>query len=192
MGAEVRNALSPVLVVAAWLPWAATLSAEETTVNFVIAGTSTVRAWSCPARGLLKFTMGKSAPAVPGFPHGLDRVVVVVPVTAIECEEPEMRDHLRQTLNAKLHPEILYQQDRYTVVGPDGATTAGRLTLNGVTRPVSLNLKLTSSPEGLHVSGETVIDMVEYKVTPPNLWLGLLKVGKDVRVRFDATLKAGQ
>ena len=34
--------------------------------------------------------------------------------------------------------------------------------------------------------------MTEFAVTPPTLWLGMLKVGKVVRVRFDAVLQPSE
>jgi hypothetical protein len=40
--------------------------------------------------------------------------------------------------------------------------------------------------------GETSIDMTQFSVAPPVIWQGLLKVGKDVRIRFDAVLPPPQ
>ncbi|WP_051107885.1 YceI family protein [Actinomadura atramentaria] len=51
-------------------------------------------------------------------------------------------DHLRSVdfLNAAAHPEITYTGDGLTARGGDRWTVHGRLTLNGVTRPVDLDL----------------------------------------------------
>jgi len=75
--------------------------AQDSAPRFTISGTSTVRAWSCPAQGVLKITPGKSSPPVPGFPNGVQSATITVPVKAIECEEEQMREHLREALKKK-------------------------------------------------------------------------------------------
>jgi hypothetical protein len=167
-------------------------AAQDVAPHFTISGTSTVRAWSCPAQGVSKITPGKSSPPVPVFPHCVQTVAVTVAVKAIECEDKEMNDHLREALKEKLYPAIVYQLEQYTLTGNNAAKTTGKLTITGVTRPVSFEVKLSPSPQGVRAVGETSIDMTQFKVTPPDLWLGMLKVGKDVRVRFDAVLQPSQ
>ena len=161
-------------------------AAPEST--FVISGTSTVRAWSCPARGTVRTMGGASSQPVHGFPHGVERLEVRVPVKAIACEEPLMVEHLRQTLNEKTHPEIVYELTGYTMMGADTAQAAGMLTITGVTRSIDLTVRLSTSPNGLRAAGETTIDLTQFSITPPVIFEGLLKVGKEVRVRFDALL----
>ncbi|MEK6631321.1 MAG: YceI family protein, partial [Acidobacteriota bacterium] len=70
--------------------------------------------------------------------------------------------------------------------------TTGRLTITGVTKPVRFDVKLIPSPQGVRTVGETSVDMTQFKVTPPDLWNGLLRVGKDVRIRFEAVLPPSQ
>jgi YceI-like protein len=171
---------------------AAAVDSQGAAPHFIISGTSTVRSWSCPADGIAKAVSAKSLPAVPGFPHGLQRVEVRVPVKAIACEEPLMIEHLREALNEKAHPEIVYEMTEYTLAGADTAQTAGTLTITGVTKPISLTLKLSPAPNGLRGVGETTIDLTQFSVTPPVIFQGLLKVGKDVRIRFDAVLQSSE
>ncbi len=167
-------------------------AAKPSGPHFIVSGTSTVRSWSCPAEGVITITPGKSAPAVPGVPTGVGSVVLTVPVAAIACEDAQMSEHLRDALNAKVYPEIVYHLEKYALSGSEEATTTGTLTIAGVTQPISLDVKLVTSPEGTRAVGETSIDMTQFKVTPPDLWAGLLKVRKDVRVRFDAPLAQPQ
>lgn len=164
-------------------------AAQDSAPHFTVSGTSTVRNWSCPADGgVAKVTPGKSAPAVPGFSGGLQSLTLTVPVKAIACEEEKMVEHLRTALKEKLNPDIVYQLVQYTLTGPDSAATTGKITIAGVTRPVAFPVKLVSSPQGLRVSGETSIDLTQFAIAPPVIFEGLLKVGKDIRVRFDAVL----
>ncbi len=162
---------------------------QSSSPRFIVSGTSTVRSWSCPAQGVMKVTPGKSSQPVPGFPNGVETVAITVPVKAIACEEKEMNEHLRDALNEKTYPEIVYQLEQYTLTGNEAAKTTGKLTITGVTRPISFDVKGVPSPQGVRVVGETTIDLTQFNVTPPNLWAGLLRVGKDVRIRFEAVLQ---
>ncbi len=167
-------------------------AAQDSAPSFIISGTSTVRSWSCPAQGAMKVTPGKSSPPVPGFPNGVQAVVLTVPVQAIACEEKEMTEHLRDALKEKSYPAIVYQLEQYTLTGKDTAKTTGKITIAGVTKPIAFDVRLVPSPQGVRSVGETSIDMTQFAVTPPTLWLGMLKVGAGVRVRFDAVLQPSQ
>lgn len=164
-------------------------AAQDAGPHFTISGTSTVRSWSCPARGMIEVTPGDSSEPVSGFPNGVQTLTVTVPVKAIECPEEGMIEHLRETLNEPAHPEIVYQLQNYTLTGDDTVTVKGTITVTGVTKPIEFDVTLAPSPQGMRTQGEATIDMTEFGVTPPNVWLGMLKVGKQVRVRFDAVLQ---
>jgi YceI-like protein len=179
-------------VVAMCVGSSAGVTSQSAAPHFIISGTSTVRGWSCPADGVAKAVSATSLPAVPGFPHGLQSVEVRVPVKAIACEEPLMVEHLREALNEKAHPEIVYALTEYTLTGSDTVQATGTLTITGVTKPVSLTMKLSPVPNGLRGVGETTIDLTSFSVTPPVIFQGLLKVGKDVRIRFDAVLPSSE
>ncbi len=163
--------------------------AQESGPTFTISGTSTVRRWSCPATGTMQVTPGSSAAAAPGFPDGLQAVTITVPVKAIVCPEEDMIEHLRATLDEPAHPDITYTLERYTMTGSATATAAGTITISGVTKPIEFDVTLVESPDGVRTEGETQIDLTDFSIAPPELWRGLLKVGKMVRVQFAVTLK---
>ncbi len=189
MSARARIISFPVVVCCAGVLVPAQPAAQDAAPTLIISGTSSVRAWSCPGQGAIKLTAGRSSPPVPGFPNGVQTVAITVPVKAIACEEKEMAEHLRDALKEKAYPEIVYRLDQYTLTGTDTAKTTGQLTITGVTKPISFDVRLVPSPHGVRSVGETSIDMTQFGVVPPTLWLGMLKVGKDVRVRFDAVLQ---
>lgn len=165
--------------------------AEEPPV-ILISGTSTVRNWSCPGQATVDVASAKSAQPAPGFPGGVATLTIAVPVKSIDCENDEMNEHLRTALKEKTYPQILYRLVRYTMAGSDAVKAAGQLTIAGVTRPVSFDARLVPSPQGLRAVGETQIDMTQFAVTPPTLVMGQFKVGKVVRVRFNAVLQRPQ
>ena len=78
---------------------------------------------------------------------------------------------------------------RESLTGNDTATATGTITIAGVTQPVEFDVRLVESPDGVRTEGETQIDLTDFSVAPPKLWRGLLKVGKVVRVQFDAVLR---
>lgn len=192
MSARVGLISLGVMVFCAGLFVQAQPAAQDSAPHFTISGTSTVRAWSCPAKGVIKVTPGKSSQPVPGFPNGVQTVAITVPVKAIACEEKEMTEHLRDALNEKAYPEIVYQLAQYTLTGKDTAKTTGKMTITGVTKPIEFDVRLAPSPQGVRTVGETSIDMTQFNITPPEVWLGALKVGKVVRVKFDAVLQPAQ
>ena len=163
--------------------------AQDSALTFTISGTSTVRRWSCPATGTIEVMPGGAAEAAPGFPDGLQGVSITVQVAEIACPEEEMIEHLRETLDEPRHPEIMYQLQSYTMTGNNAGTATGEITISGVTKPIEFAVTLRSSGGGVRAEGEAQIDMTDFEVAPPELWLGMLKVGKDVRIEFDAVLK---
>lgn len=169
---------------------AGTSTGSSATVT--ISGTSTVRNWSCPADAALTIAPAKSGGAVPGFPGGVQSVALALPVKAIECDNDLMNQHLRTALKEKLHPQIAFQMKQYTLAGEGQARVSGQLTIAGVTRPVSFDVKLTQSGAGVRSVGETTIDMTQFAVTPPVVMLGQMKVGRIVKVKFDAVLQPAE
>lgn len=176
------------IVILLFAATATALRGEGGAPHFVVSGTSTVRSWSCPADGVTKVVAATAGQPVPGFARGVQSIEVTVPVKAIACEEPLMLEHLRETMNEKTFPQSVYRLDRYELAGADAAKATGTLTIAGVTKPIALDLQLAPAPPGLRAHGETIIDLTQFGLKPPVIFDGLLKVGKDIRVKFDAVL----
>ncbi|XVQ11950.1 YceI family protein [Spirillospora sp. CA-255316] len=70
------------------------------------------------------------------------RVTARIDAASIDTGNKLRDDHLRSAdfLNVDLHPVIEYEGEGLTALGPDRWTVHGRLTLNGHTRPVDLDL----------------------------------------------------
>ena len=169
--------------------------AQSMGTTLTIEGTSTVRSWSCEAKGFAV----TPRPAV-GFEEGvlnrektLETVTVTFPVQAIECGNGTMNDHLRKALQADAHPEITYTMSTYEIRdAADGVAVAaeGRLMIAGTERPITMEVTVAQDDKGgIRVKGEQAIDMTEFGVKPPRLMLGTLKVGEIATVRFDMPLR---
>lgn len=156
-----------------------------------IDGTATmVGKWTCAGEATVRLEPDRTAPPVPGLSRGVQEVVVTTPVAAIECNDKRMNKHLRAALKARDYPEIRYRATRYTLVDDGAALQAsGEITIAGVTRPIEFGVKLTPLSEGnLQVVGNVEINMLDFGVKPPSLFLGTLRVKNVVVVTFKTVL----
>lgn len=150
------------------------------TLDFTISGTSTIRGWTCTAKGAVATTPGTGAQKpLPGYTSGVASAKVTVPLKDFACPNDEMREHLHQAMKAEAFPEIVFTLDKYDATG-DVAQASGNMTILGKTLPVSFPVSL----KGGEVSGETRLDMTAYGVEPPVVMMGLLKVNPQVRIQF--------
>ncbi len=158
-------------------------TAQTSPVDFTISGSSTVRNWTCTAQGSVAVTPGSGGTAVPGFASGVQTAVVTVPLKAFRCPNDEMTQHLNEAMHADKFPEIVYRLEKYDVAG--GQTTAtGTMTVTGVSAPVSFPVTLTASDKGVQVEGNTRLEFATFKLEPPTVFLGMLKVGPQIRIGF--------
>jgi len=169
-----------VLVIA----WAAPAAAQQPNVDFSVSGTSTIRGWTCTAKGVVAVTPGSGGAApVPGFASGVQSATVTVPVKAFTCPNPEMTEHLMQAMKAEQFTEIVYRLESYDVAGKQ-VQANGTMTITGVSQPLSFPLILTASGQGVQVEGNTRLDMTKHGVDPPVVMLGMLKVNPVIRIEF--------
>ena len=98
-----------------------------------------------------------------------------------------MNEHLQEAMEASQHPEIVFELQQYSMAG-DTAAASGAITIHGVTKPITFEIELVESADGVRGVGQTEVNMTEFGVTPPSVWLGLLNVGEVVTIDFDAPL----
>lgn len=188
MTKDVRGGVALVTAVLGAALLSATLSGQGPAAQFTISGTSTVRGWTCPAEGAMDVTPATASEPLPGFPNGLQTVRITVPVKAITCPEEQMIEHLRETMDEPQHPEIVYELESYRFTSDDSAVASGTLAIHGMTKPVTFEIQLVESPEGVRGVGQTSINLSDFGITPPSLWRGMLNVGDAVEIKFDAPL----
>jgi hypothetical protein len=160
------------------------VDAQQPNLDFTISGTSTIRGWTCTAKGRLEVTPGPGGgEAVPGFANGVKTAKLVVPVKAFTCPNAEMTEHLMQAMKPEQFPEIVYMVEKYGVTGSQ-ALVMGTMTIQAKSQPVSVPVALAPSGSGVSLQGETKLDMTSYGVEPPVVMLGMLKVGPQIRIEF--------
>jgi polyisoprenoid-binding protein YceI len=163
---------------------AVSAAAQQSNVEFTVSGTSTIRGWTCTAKGVLAVKAGDgSTPAVPGFAKGVQSATVTVLVKNFTCPNAEMTEHLMQAMKADKFSEIVYSVDKYEATGGQVQST-GIMTITGVKQGFNFPLAVRQAAGGVEVEGTTRLDMTAYGVDPPVVMGGLLKVGPQIRIQF--------
>ena len=157
-------------------------AAAQSTVEFTVSGTSTVRGWTCSVSGTADVASGSSTPA-PGFDAGVQSATLTVQVADFECPDETMTEHLQEAMKPEEFAEITFELESYEASGA-GAQASGALTIHDVTTPVTFPISLTPSASGVEIAGEVTLDMTAYGVEPPVVMLGLLRVRPEIRIEF--------
>jgi len=77
-------------------------------------------------------------------------VTVTIAAASIDTGIAKRDEHLRGELfNVAKYPEITFKSRRVKQTGANNGEISGDLTMHGVTRPITLNVQLLSSPEEL-------------------------------------------
>ena len=161
-------------------------AAQQSSVDFTVSGTSTIRGWTCSVSGTAQVTPGASEPA-PGFDAGVQTATITVPVNDFDCPNEEMTEHLLEAMKADEFAEITFRLEGYEVSGRQAQAT-GALTILDATEPVSFPVSLTPSGAGVEIEGDLRLDMTTFGVEPPVVMLGLLKVRPQIRIEFTGLL----
>ena len=162
-------------------------AAAQSTVEFTVSGSSTVRNWTCSAQGVITVTPGTAATPVPGFATGVQAATVTVPLKAFKCPNDEMTQHLNEAMKSAEFPEVVYRLEKYDVAGRQAQAT-GTMTITGVSKPVIVPVMLTASDKGVQVEGNTRLEFATFNLEPPAVFLGMLKVGPQIRISFKGTI----
>jgi polyisoprenoid-binding protein YceI len=163
------------------------LTAAQSTVDFTISGTSTVRNWTCTAQGTVAVTPATAGTAAPGFATGVQSATVTVPLKAFRCPNDEMTQHLNEAMHADKFPEIVYRLEKYELTGGQ-VQASGTMTITGVSQPVTVPVTLTPSDKGVQIEGNTRLEFATFKLEPPTVFLGMLKVGPQIRIAFKGSV----
>lgn len=175
-----------------------------------IDGSSTAHDWEMEGKmigGFIEFGPGvkldAAATAIPGLTDNKVPVKVhaIIPVQTVHSKAehmPDVMDHLMQEhLKSDQFGMIQYNLTGMTFKGPHTAgtpfvfDTTGELTIAGVTNTVNFPVTI-EAPEAskIKVNATVPVKMTDYKVDPPapNIGLGLMKCGNDVKIIIDWTL----
>ncbi len=175
-------------------PAPATVSMADFTVKTtkaVIHGSSTLHDWDSQVtkvEGKGSFQTKDNALVA------LKDMEIKIEVKGIKSKEgKKMDDKTFETLKSDKNPFITYTFSNAQVKtdASNGVTIEadGNLSMAGVSKPVTLTATGKMLPNGdLQLSVSKKIKMTDYKMEPPVMMLGTIKVGNEVTVSFDFVL----
>lgn len=157
-----------------------------------LEGSSNVRDWTCKAGTMeasIDFESGKSS-------HKLDassvrRVRVKVPVRKLKCGDRHMEAQMYTALKAPKNPAEGFITAEFDNLAGGGESltpieVAGKLTIAGVQRAVTMTVMNDRMPDGTHRARGTVpILMTDFGIKPPRPWGGILKTANKVLIQFE-------
>lgn len=106
----------------------------------------------------------------------------VTPLSPVD--KPVIKRNATKSLGAKQHPQLLFTS---TEIGLTDQllTVTGDLTINGVTRQITVPLGLARGGSQISVSGSFSLRQTDYDVKPYSIMLGQVKVADEVTVEVD-------
>jgi polyisoprenoid-binding protein YceI len=161
------------------------------TTKAVIHGTSTLHDWDSQVtkvEGKGSFQTKDDALVA------LKDVEIKIEVKGIKSKEgKKMDDKTFETLKSDKNPFITYTfsnaQVKTDASNAVSIEAAGNLSIAGVSKPVTLTATGKLLPNGdLQLTVSKKIKMTDYKMEPPVMMLGTIKVGNEVTVSFDFVL----
>jgi len=159
---------------------------QVTSGTITILGTSNIHDWKCSTSTLNPMVMVPSA-AGTQMGKSVTSISLTIPVKSLDCGNGQMNSNLAKALHADEHPAIGFQLVSYvgraSAAGEYQATLTGSLSINGITRPVTLIG--TAHPDGsgaLRATGSTSFSTKVFGVEPVKALLGSIKTGEQVTI----------
>ena len=160
-----------------------------------IAGTSNVHDFNCKTN---KFSAYIDVD--PGYTKDLTKVSrpivsvkVVIAVKSLSCDNKKINENMYKTLKADENQIIKYTLSGYDIL--DGSATAfaakttGTLTIIGRDKVVAMKIDAARFNEGKATAqGEETLLMTDFGIKPPSFMFGTMKVGNEIKVKFNLKL----
>lgn len=163
-----------------------------------LEGTSTLHDWTVDGKIIggsmeLESNFPLDSSAKPPANAKLNaKVEVKIPVTSLLSGKQLMDSVMYEALKEKQYKEIQYRlksiAPKSNAAGSMQFDATGELTISGMMRTNSMVVTFEKMDSNrVKVKGETTIKMTDFGVKPPapNIGLGLLKTGDDVKVTFE-------
>ena len=163
-----------------------------------IAGTSNVHAYtaSTTAARIVRLQVAPGALGANVWeeilePGAIEAFEIAIPATTLSSPREGVDKNMHKALKVAEHPDITFRLSRLDRAGSAGALRGtGVLTIAGVEREVTLDLKTQGDQSTFTVKGEVQLLMTDFGITPPKAMLGMLKTDPKVTVTFETVLVA--
>jgi hypothetical protein len=163
-----------------------------------IEGTSSLHPFHCKTDKIMAYV-----DVDPGYTKDLTKVArpivsvkINIVVRTLTCGNGQMDKNMYGTLKADENPLIKYTLTGYDILDGSAspaafaAKTSGTLMISGKERAIDMKINAERLSNGKAIAtGEQAIQMTDFGIEPPSFMFGRLKVGNDIKVKFN--LKAG-
>lgn len=160
-------------------------------VKASVKGTSTLHAWKSEVTGI---ECNGSFESLNNILETIKDVEVKIPVKGIKSTEGKKMDSKTyETFKSDKNPFITYSFSRADVKTDAKRMVTiesyGNLVMEGISKPIVLNATGKVLQNGdLQLAVSQKIKMTDYKMKPPVMMLGTIKVGDEITVNFDFVL----
>jgi polyisoprenoid-binding protein YceI len=166
--------------------------------ELTIEGTSSLHAFHCKTNKIMAYV-----DVDPGYTKDLTKVArpivsvkVNIVVRTLSCGNGQMDKNMYSTLDADKNPIIKYSMTGYDILDGSAspaafvAKTTGTLTISGHEKVIGMKIDAERLSDGKATAkAEQALLMSDFGITPPSFMFGRLKVGDEIKVKFN--LKAG-
>lgn len=122
-----------------------------------------------------------------------DIVYVSILVHSLDCGKKLMNEDMYNAMKSNMFPSIKYELiSAHIKSSPDSATgwfnlmTKGNLYIAGEHKTVDILMKVRELPDGrFRLLGSKPLSMLDFGITPPTHFFGLIRAHKDLTVHFD-------
>ena len=112
------------------------------------------------------------------------------PVASLETDPAMQPRELRELFGADLHPDVVFLVDSIVDASSRSEWTIhGRLTMNGVTRPVVFLGNARILDRRMLATGVANVDLRDWRIRPPRRLGGLIGMSSKVRLMFRAEFR---
>lgn len=116
------------------------------------------------------------------------RGIIRLPVASLHVEPEIPASEVERLFGGGSHAEIVFRVDSLAQIDAKDLTLFGRLTMNGVTRPVIFGGEVRHLGRNrIETRGRTKVDIREWGIRPPRRFLGLISMHHELTLSFDAT-----
>jgi polyisoprenoid-binding protein YceI len=122
-------------------------------------------------------------------PGSLKVFEVSIPTMSLTSPKEGIDKNMHKALKAQEHRDIRFRL-RALELDANVYRAHGWLTIAGVEREITLNLKIERKGAAVAVTGTTDLLMTDYGITPPKAMLGMLKTDPKVQIRIELLLGA--
>ncbi len=165
------------------------LSLSSATVS--LAGTSNIHEFTASTTDVrmtkLVIAPGINGAAVLANPSAVEAFEIVIKAASLTSPREGLDKNMWKALKTDRYPDIVFTLTRLEGTAPALKAT-GTLTIAGVEKPVTLDVKAVAAANTLTVSGETPILTTDYGIPAVKAMMGMLKTDPKITVKFQTVL----